>query len=619
MKEFTNANGAYLGSPGLNQEWLEKAQYALNSSNLKSWTAGIRFSQVPDMITSHLKSALLNSYLNSITQRLGEMDRDLLHKAHVIYCTDDRGNIRDLSLSPDVSERVDQHLCRFVMDLLDQGNVWEDAVRWYWNNSVIWTLEAMSQEFEQRTLSCMSERTWSKVYSKTLCYANAERFNSLFDIYAKNFVDLYLQSLQKEYLGPSRYSLVFYEEFLGLNAPAVGVQSILRPRMIKEKTSYLTTFSMAVYHQLRKAVATQEFTLHDNRIWLSANLETPSGSSSGRAIFKSENDLLINSCQELTKGMNDETADVMDSICHLWLKKSTSSQEKIMIHADDILDLRGLLRQKNGHGQRGGYKAEWRDRIAAHMDLLNRLWINPDGINSFTLEEKAFIISKSKNSPEAGSKGDYAWEVRPGNPLVRDLQKGKRQTSILSKRVFELDPYRQAYEKRAARYFSWLWRSRQSRGHYLEPIRIPTLLNAIHLEYQRSRSAKIIERFEKMMDALKDKEIIAGWQYDRIYRNGQDWLDLKLVVEPPQAIIDQYAKIKSGTKPIKPPKSAGVSLNNLGEQLRKERLRRRLTQMQAAEAIGIDQTTVSKLELGRRSPDFQTARKIQQWFTTASI
>ncbi|ACL18839.1 transcriptional regulator, XRE family [Desulfitobacterium hafniense DCB-2] len=615
MKELANADSMSLGRQELNQEWLEKAQYALNPSNLRSWTAGIRFSQVPDMIASHLKSALLNSYLNSIAQHLEEMDKKSLHKAHVIYCTDDCGNIRDLNLSPDVSERVDSHLRRLVVDRLDQGNVWEDAVRWYWNHSVIWTMEAMSQEFDMRTMSCMSERTWSKVYSKTLCYANPERFNSLFNIYAKNFAHLYMQSLQKEYPDSSRYNLVFYEEFLGLNAPAAGGQGILRPKMLKEKASYLTTFSMAMYHQLRKAVAAQEFTTHDDGSCLSASLETPSGSSSGRVILKREHNFCIEPSEKIMKEVNDETVDLMDSICHLWLKRFTPLQERITIHADDILALRGLRKQKNGQGQRGGYKSEWRERISAHMDLLDRLWISPspNGESSFGLEEKAFIISKSHDLQREGNKGDYIWEVRPGNPLVQDLQKGKRQTAILSKRVLEMDPYRHAYEKRAARYFSWLWRSRQSRGDYLEPIGITTLLDAIHLQYQKSRSAKTIERFEKMMDTLRDKEVIAGWQYDRIYRNGRDWLELKLVIEPPQAIIDQYAKIKSPTKPGRPPKSERTSLCSLGEQLKKERLRKKLTQMQAAEDIGIAQTTISKLESGRRVPDFKTARKIQQW------
>lgn len=539
MKELTNANEYYgIGLKKLDQEWFQKAHNALNPSNMKSWTTGIRFSQIPDLIISHLKPALLNTYINQ-AKSSGELDRSLFDKYYFIYCTDEKGNIRNLSLSPDVSPYVDQHLRNFMMDLFDRENVWEDAVKWYWNNSMTWTIESMSREFCLGAQARMSERTWSKVFSKTLCYAGPTRFNEMFDIYAQNFVALFMQSFQTRYLGLSHFSLATFEEFLGLNSPTRGLQSILQPKIENDRMTYLTTLSRAMYQQLRKAVAIVDFPYDDTKIWPSASLETLSGSSKGEAVLKLGRDENVNVLQKLTLDMNDETVDVMDSICHLWLKKSQTHPTKILIRADDILDLRGLRKQKNGQGQRGGYKSEWRERIANHMDILDHLWIDPAREASPHGEEKAFIISKLKGSQQVGSQGEYTWEVRPGDHLLREMQEGKRQTAWLSKKVLELDPYRQPYEKRAARYFSWLWRSRQSRAQYLKPIRVPTLLEAIHLEYKKSRSAKVIERFEKMLDVLKDKGIIANWQYDRVYENGQDWLDLKLVVEPPQAIIDQ--------------------------------------------------------------------------------
>lgn len=620
MKELTNAN-LFFHSNGLNKinkEWFEKAQYALNPSNMKSWATGIRFSQIPDLIISHLKPALLNSYIDQ-AKSSGELDGSLFDKYYFIPCTDEKGNIRNLSLSPDVSPYVDQHLRNYMIDFLDRENLWEDAVKWYWNNSMTWTLEAMSREFCLGAQARMSEKTWSKVYSKTLCYAGSERFNEMFDIYAQNFVALFMRDFRAKHLEPTHFNLATFEEFLGLNSTSRGLQSILQPRIENERMMYLTTLSRATYQQLRKAVAIVDFPYDDTKIWPSASLETLSGSSKGEAVLKVERDENHGVLKKLIQDMNDETVDVMDSICHLWLKKSQSHQMKILIRADDILDLRGLRKQKNGQGQRGGYKSEWRERIANHMNILDHLWINSAKVASSLVEEKAFIISKLKDFQQVDSQGEYTWEVRPGDPLLQDMLEGKRQTALLSKKTLELDPYRQSYEKRAARYFSWLWRSRQSRAQYLKPIRVPTLLEAIHLEYKKSRSAKIIERFEKMLDVLKDKGIIANWQYDRVYENGRDWLELKLVVEPPQAIIDQYAKIKLPTKNTsKPLKSDRGPISNLGAQLKKERLRRRLTQMQAAEEIGIDQTTVSKLELERRTPDYHTARRIQQWFAKSS-
>lgn len=604
MKELTNTNYFEQSQTRFNPEWLDKAQYALNPTNLKSWTAGVRFSSITDKIVAHLKPALLNSCLEKIKNHPEEHDHNsLLQKYYFIYCADERGNIRNLSFSPDVNQYVDQHLRNFMIDYLDRENGWEDAVKWYWNNSLTWTLEAMSQEISTGTQARMPERTWAKAYSKTLCYASPERFNQMFDIYAQNFVGLFMQSFHKKYLGTNQCCLTIFEEFLGLDSSPQSLKSILQPRVNYERISYITTLSQAMYQQLRKAVAIVDFSVKDTKIWPSASLWTPSGSSSGDALLKLS-----------TTGMNDETVDVMDSICHLWLRKANMQEAKIEINADDILELRGLRKQKNGLGQRGGYKNEWRERIAAHMGILDHLWIKPQEDSVAAPEAKAFII-RQRNNQKENSKGDYTWEVRPGDPLIRDLQEGKRQTALISKRVLELDPYRQSYEKRAARYFSWLWRSRQSRTQYLEPIRVATLLEAINLEYNKSRSAKVIERFEKMLDILKDKGIIANWQYDQVYRNGREWLDLKLVVEPPQTIIDQYAKIRSsGKNPTTKGISKVVPLPYTGDQLKQERLRRCLTQLQAAEEIGINQTTLSKLELGRRNPDYRTVQKLQRWF-----
>lgn len=595
---------------GINQEWLDKAQYVLhNPQILRSWLRGLRNSLIPDVILSHLKPTLLNAYLNTALRQMEGQNSMLWQRPHFIFCTDEKGNVRNLSLSPDVNQHVEEYLRKYIVDLFDRENFWEDAVRWYFNNSVVWTLEAMTLEHGKG----ISSQSWANVYSKTLCYAGEKRFYNMFDIYAKNFVDLFMKDFPVGCRDGDADNLVFFEEVLGLNEKGTGYLINLELEVAKEKPSYLTTFSMANYQQLRKVIATQSFNQEENN-WPCASLQTPSGSSQGYAQLRmQEGSALV--VGELLEGMNDETVDVCDALCHLWLKKGPAQTDKIVIHADDILEIRGLRKQKNGQGQRGGYKREWRERIEKHLNILDHLWIAEDFSAS---PEKAFIVAREKIDQKKGKEREYAWEVRPGDILLRDLQGGRRQTALLSEKVLELDPYRQSFEKRAARYFSWLWRNRQYRVQYLNPIRVTTLLDAVQMEYTKSRGAKTIERFEKMLDVLKDKQIIASWQYDKSYEKIKEWADLKIVVEPPQIIMDQYAKIKSTNKNTKRMKPEESLPPDLGEKLKKERLKRRLTQLQAAEQIGIAQTTLSKIELGRRKPDQRTLYKLLQWLSIST-
>ena len=89
------------------------------------------------------------------------------------------------------------------------------------------------------------------------------------------------------------------------------------------------------------------------------------------------------------------------------------------------------------------------------------------------------------------------------------------------------------------------------------------------------------------------------------------WLTWKIQVEPPQAVMDQYAGIKP-REPRKPsiPARGGID----PEQIKKLRLQNGLTQMQAAEEIGISQSLISQLERGSKPRLASgTVKKIRRW------
>ena len=296
----------------------------------------------------------------------------------------------------------------------------------------------------------------------------------------------------------------------------------------------------------------------------------------------------------------------------------------VQVTADQILRLRGLQEQKNGKGKRGGYKREWKERIAGHIDILHNTWIatsqqtsryyskNSRKVEQNEQKHRVILLADPATGGEAANK--FQWLLRPGDLLAAHLKGSWRQTALLSQKILQLDPYRQAYEKRIARYFSWLWRSRQRKALYLEPIRIKTILDSICMNYQDARAAKVVERFEKMMDTLLDLGIINAWQYDGINVKWRDWLDCKIIVEPPAEIIQHYEKISSRSPKSKIDRKNGSQKFEISsEAFRAERLRRKMTQMQAAEQIGVHQTTISKLENGYIPNDKKIIQKIRKW------
>lgn len=53
---------------------------------------------------------------------------------------------------------------------------------------------------------------------------------------------------------------------------------------------------------------------------------------------------------------------------------------------------------------------------------------------------------------------------------------------------------------------------------------------------------------------------------------------------------------------------------SFGRRLKEARLAKRLTQSDAAEKLGIDDTTISKYENNKSEPDFQTTKKMAEFY-----
>jgi DNA-binding XRE family transcriptional regulator len=195
-----------------------------------------------------------------------------------------------------------------------------------------------------------------------------------------------------------------------------------------------------------------------------------------------------------------------------------------------------------------------------------------------------------------------------------------RQTALLSTRALEYDPYRQKWEKRLTRYLNWQWRIRQARGNYLDPFSVSTLLDeAVREEVDAKHPVRTKDRLEKALETLQQDGIITGWQYQGDFdeaivgRSGwwKEWLNWRIAIEPPQKVMDRYAEKILVPLTKKPAALSAAEL--LAEQVKSTRKERGLTQMQAAEEIGIDQATLSRIERGRKRPAPDTLTKLKSW------
>jgi len=151
---------------------------------------------------------------------------------------------------------------------------------------------------------------------------------------------------------------------------------------------------------------------------------------------------------------------------------------------------------------------------------------------------------------------------------------------------------------------------------------VKTLLEAADLEENRRRGARIRERLEQALERLLDEGVISAWQYDRwdeATAEQRDWFDqwlqATIVVEPPDEVLDHYRTLLQEPKALAPKPAATAA--NLGEQLRAHRKRLGLTQLEAAEQIGISRSYLARIENGSSQRVGKDAReKVLAWLSS---
>lgn len=416
-----------------------------------------------------------------------------------------------------------------------------------------------------------------------------------------------------------------------------------------KQDSLLTVMSPSHYQALREALAHNTFQQVDGSPWPTASLEK--GSARGQAQLRPphlDTNAFISPQEQQNwsqmmwsqrEELSDLDADVLDALSAIWLNLARSPQEDAITDIDNLLAMRGLKPKKNGDGRGAGYRPEQRADVLQALSHIQNLWLNMTELEVYTnsgrrgkptkqvVQSRAFVITDRMGQLRFDGCIDVQKIVfRPGNVFAHYLFGPGRQTALLSAQALHYDPYRQDWEKRLTRYFSWQWKCQASSGCEATCYRTRTLVEAAGATVSARRPNRTRERLEKALEALQQDGVIADWQYERwdeqdAKQHGwmESWLKTNVLVGCPEAIKSRYRSLdRSQEKPQNLSLAKPPAPSDLAHRIRTTRKAKAISQLQVAEQLQISQGYLSLLERGKVAPEQvspQVRLKLEQWFS----
>jgi DNA-binding XRE family transcriptional regulator len=553
----------------------------------------------------------------------------------------------------DVFDRFNERLKVMVIDWLTElPDQHENLQNMLWKYAIAWAAEQMEEDHGSKVLEAMSDKEFSNLLREYLFIKQdfEEATASMISGYAQNMARIFV-----EVIDPASMSLDALEDFIGFQHKSGTAHITGRATVTidgeKHKTleaadifdRMLSVPSAAPYSVLQEIVATRDFHEEKGTPWPVAwiNKRGARGTAQLRPAGMDEQPFMApNEVEAWSKIMwryrEQMTAldvDVMDALAAIYLQQTRNPDESAAADVDGLLSMRGLKPKLGGHGRRGGYMPEQRREIMAALARIQSIWLDIAEMDVYeegpkggrkrsrkTVQSRPFVITDRMGQTRLdGYMNVERFIFKPGAVFAHYLHGPGRQTALLNAKILELDPYREAWEKAIGRYLTNLWRIRAQSGTYSDPLRVQTLLERTGRKLTPRHGTWIRDRFEKALDTLTEHGIINSWQYDRwnedvTQRRGwfKEWLQATVIIEPADEIEEHYRDIeqpgKAMPKRMKAPKNEG-----LGPWMKARRKQLRLTQMQAAEELGITQAYFSQIERRKTKPGPALEKKIREW------
>lgn len=561
---------------------------------------------------------------------------------------------------PTISVKIDDERAAPTVRRLEQavegffvgGNLAKDeedffllASEWLWTHVYLWTVGEFPGELERKAMFAAGVENFADLMGSQLAQ-NSYRYlvdlnGEPLKILVRELARDYVRSLRLEQMG-----LRDIEALLGLETGR-EYETAPKPR---SRGDHLTVFSPLAFQRLREVIVRGDsFEQVEGSPWPVASLGEE-GAARGQAMLRPpvvDEQILMppEAVEAWAKEMwrqrgelSDLDADALDALSAVWLWQARDPRDGAVTGVDDLLEMRGIKKKRGGGGgRRGGYEPEQRADMLRALHHIQNIWLEMDGVEVYegrgrrrkpvrkSVQSRAFVITDRMGQMRLDGHMDVErFRFVPGEIFARFLISAGRQVALLSAQALRYDPYRQKWEKRLARYLSWQWRTRAKSGEYLQPYRVETLLERAGESLNPRRPSQTKERLEKALDTLQRDGVIAGWQYDsfeewwekvRSRRKGWApvWLSATVVIEPPETIKDGYRRglgkfVASG----KAPKPLGETTLS-GEAIREKRKELGLSQLRAAEQLGITQSRLSRIENGKTVPSGELKAKLERW------
>jgi hypothetical protein len=400
---------------------------------------------------------------------------------------------------------------------------------------------------------------------------------------------------------------------------------------------YLYVLSAAHYQAVREVLAHGAFALVDGSPWPTARLAKgrARGHAQLRPVVTDQQPFLPpEEVERWTQIMarqrgelSDLDADTLDALSAIWLYQANDLNDAAVADVDDLLSRRGLTRHLGGHGRRGGYMTHQRTKMLQSLAHIQNLWLTMTELETYDGEEvrpgrrrrtpnqravqsRAFVITDLMGQLRLDGFVDVEKFIfRPGQVFAYFLAGPGRQTALLSAKALQYDPYRQKWEKRLTRYLSWQWRCTARSGNYLQPFAVTTLLTAVGGPVNHRRLSEQREHLEHTLDTIQHDQVLATWQYAHEHA---DWPKSTMLIEPPDPIREQYQHLEwhEAAKRRRLP-----APDALGERLKRRRQALGLSQIQAAEQLGLHQGYFSRLERCHATPSPAVCKRLENWCT----
>lgn len=633
----------------------------LNKNNIKGSIMNFQIFQ--DTIESETYIIWQQSYQENkglfFKLRLNARDQLILRiaKAIVAYLLNKYEEYPETSIKdhPRLNENkyIDQLIQKFDYILkndtfLAEYEVWDNFCKWFKNYLTDWVLEDMEETIGLSRLEEMAENQINELFHNFITKNLSEnsqfmfKFTNIVNSYVQNWITKIISTMDIENTSMDKTA-----KLLDLKEKDMTISKKIPRKDITItllNQGNLVVMSNVVYQSVRESLSNNRFESYDYTRWPTALVSK--GSIKGIVQLKplgikmnddAGDQTMIQQSWAQAKELSELDVDVFDALCSFYLSKARHHKDIIEIHLNDLLSIRGLKPKLGGDGRRGGYEIKQRGQILKALTNIQSLWINLEKAIVYqkgkpvqmALQGRAFIFKDQNHNDYHLGKQSLEKKLlfTVDEVFAKFLYGSSRQVALLPIQALQYNPYREVWEKKLTRYFSWRWRTQARSGDYLQPHKISTLLDAIGEKANERTPSRTRERMEKAFDILLEDGVITSWQYEKwdesiAANNGwmRIWKNSTVLIDPPEVIREHYNSIKRNGKVQDKPQNNQVvfssvqkNIGKFGEQVKALRRKLGLTLLQVAEEMEISASYLSNIERGTKIPSTKIKTRMESW------